>query len=120
MKGFAFPMRFGPLGHLARAEGTALYRDRITALALRRLSESAFRESVGVGITHALFANLSPALATVLASQIEDAISRFEPNVSVLSVRVAPVGADNVLRILVGFVVKATGEESTATIETEL
>jgi len=120
MRGFAFPMRFGPLGHLARVEGAALYRARLQALALRRMGESPLREKVGVGISNHLFANVSPALLVLMGSQIREAIVRYEPGVRLAGIRVEPTDAENTLRIRIAFVVRDTGQEDSFSFNAEL
>lgn len=119
MSGFAFPMRFGPLGHLARVEGARLYADRLRALVLRRIGESPFREHVGVPLSDKLFAHPTPSLARMIAAQVREAVVRYEPGVSLISVRVTPT-RDTTLRVEIAYAVRATTEEGSTSFDMEV
>jgi len=67
----------------------------ITALLLTRKGERPFQPQLGCGIQNVLFEPLDYGSAGIIRSEIKDVLNRYEPRISVDSIRCTPDDLNN-------------------------
>ena len=67
----------------------------ITALLLTRKGERPFQPQLGCGIQNVLFEPLDYGSAGIIRSEIKDVLNRYEPRISVDSIRCTPDELNN-------------------------
>ena len=67
----------------------------ITALLLTRKGERPFQPQLGCGIQNVLFEPLDYGSAGIIRSEIRDVLNRYEPRISVDSIRCTPDDLNN-------------------------
>ena len=67
----------------------------ITALLLTRKGERPFQPQLGCGIQNVLFEPLDYGSAGIIRSEIKDVLNRYEPRISVDSIRCTPDQLNN-------------------------
>ena len=67
----------------------------ITALLLTRKGERPFQPQLGCGIQNVLFEPLDYGSAGIIRSEIRDVLNRYEPRISVDSIRCTPDDMNN-------------------------
>lgn len=87
-KGMAFPPAVGADGRLAWSEGETNIRESLRLLLLTEPGERIRRPAFGAGLRRFLFEPNTPATRHAVAEEIETAIRRWEPRVSLESVSV--------------------------------
>lgn len=112
IKGFGFPLRFGPLGHFERAEGTTKIKANMQAIVLTSKGERVQRSGFGTLGLQAVMGNIDQVMCTFLETEIRTAIAKDEPRAQVVGVMCQPDIDSNghqKLKINVRFRVRATG-----------
>jgi len=107
-KGFKFPMTVDPATNdwqLSKYEENV--KECIYWLLATRIGERVMNEDIGTTITESLFMNIE-SLAVILPNQITEAITRYEPRVTNLRVKVERTG-ETELRATLTWTVRATG-----------
>ena len=87
-KGISFPPCIGSDGRLAWSEGEANIRENLRVLLLTEPGERIRLPAFGAGLRRFLFEPNTPATRHAIAEEIETAIRRWEPRVSLESVKV--------------------------------
>jgi phage baseplate assembly protein W len=88
-KGIAFPPRIGADGRLAWSAGEANVRENLSVLLLTEPGERIRLQSFGAGLRRFLFEPNTPGTRQAIVEEIDTAIRRWEPRVSLESVSVA-------------------------------
>ncbi len=108
-----FPLQFDARGRTASAGRDAHIRDMIEQLVFTNHGERVNRPEFGSGLRQLIFAPNSPELATALQFAMQSALQRFLGDViDVANLEVE--SRDSALRVLVQYVVRATGETQAA------
>lgn len=87
-KGWAFPLRVGPLGSLEYSEGEKNVEESIWILLGTALGERVMRPAFGCGLFELVFAANNPATHTDVQERVRRALTEHEPRIDVSSVRV--------------------------------
>jgi len=82
-KGLSFPVRFGPLGHLERAEGAQKIRENLEHLMQTRKGDRPMSPRVGTLNMAMVFRDLSYSNAVVISDELGKCVAQWEPRVSV-------------------------------------
>lgn len=90
VRGLAFPIRFGPLGHLERAEGEDKLLGNLRVIVVTALRERFMSPNFGSIGYSMLFRHLNRTTVRVIEQVTRDAIAQHEPRVSVVQVNVNP------------------------------
>lgn len=113
VKGIAFPMRFGPLGHLERSQGVRKLQDNMTAIVYTGKGERIMRENFGILGLQAVLRNPDEVMCTFVQGEAVEAFARDEPRVQVRQVdcnRIDTREGLHKLNVLVVFRVRGTQE----------
>lgn len=93
-RGIAFPPRIGPDGRWAWSAGAQNIREAIQITLLTGPGERLLLHAFGGGLSRALFEPNTPATHRQIQERVQSALRRWEPRISVESVRVAADPAD--------------------------
>ncbi len=86
IKGMAFPIKIGPLGHFEGLSGSAKLKSNIKAIVMTALGDRLMRPRFGnLGFAY-VFRNVDSATCTLLETATAEAIARHEPRVTVVGV----------------------------------
>ena len=80
---------------LVQVKDKAAIVQAITALLLTRKGERPFQPQLGCGIQNVLFEPLDYGSAGIIRSEIKDVLNRYEPRISVDSIRCTPDQLNN-------------------------
>jgi phage baseplate assembly protein W len=80
---------------LVQVKDKAAIVQAITALLLTRKGERPFQPQLGCGIQNVLFEPLDYGSAGIIRSEIRDVLNRYEPRISVDSIRCTPDEMNN-------------------------
>ena len=80
---------------LVQVKDKAAIVQAITALLLTRKGERPFQPQLGCGIQNVLFEPLDYGSAGIIRSEIRDVLNRYEPRISVDSIRCTPDELNN-------------------------
>lgn len=107
-RGWAFPVRPGPDGRLAWAEGAERVRQSIWIILSTAPGERQMRPDFGCGVHDLLFEANTAALRGVMRERVRDALVRWEPRIDVVDVRVeAPPDQRECLLIRIDYRIRA-------------
>lgn len=107
--GWAFPVRVDPHGGLSWARGETDVEQAIWIVLATAKGERPMRPDFGCGIHDLVFAPGSPGTLGVVAGDVRRALTRFEPRIDVLEVRVeTTAGLPERLLIRVDYRVRST------------
>ncbi len=99
-------------GRLVWQEGEASVRDVLTHILLTRPGERLMRPGFGAGLARFLHHPDTLATRSLLADAVRQAVTRWEPRIELLDVRVAPlVGRAGELRIDLHYRLRSDGRE---------
>ena len=87
-RGVSFPMRIGPDGRVASSEGDDNIRESIRTILLTDPGERIMLPEFGGGLRAFLFEPNTPATHTLIEDRVSRALRRWEPRVTLTSVRV--------------------------------
>jgi phage baseplate assembly protein W len=93
-QGLGFPPRVGADGRLAWSEGEDNVRESIRILLLTEPGERLLRENFGCGLRSFLFEPNTITTRTLIRERIKQAITRWEPRVTIEEVTVEPDAED--------------------------
>jgi len=103
-RGWTFPIKPGPGGRLALLGGEDKIRQSIWIILGTAPGERQMRPDFGCGIHDLVFEPNTAALRGLVQTQVQDALTRWEPRIDVLGVRVeAPSDARNYLLIRIDY-----------------
>lgn len=107
-KGWPFPIAAGLNKRLALVGGDEKIRQSIWVILSTAPGERQMLPEFGCGIHELVFEANTAALRGVLRGKVQDALTRWEPRIDVLEVRVeAPTDARNYLLIRIDYRVRA-------------
>jgi phage baseplate assembly protein W len=107
-KGLYFPLRPGSDGKLSFLGGAEKIRQSILLILSTAPGERVMLPEYGCGIHELLFEANTAALRASVQSQVQEALTRWEPRIDVLNVRVEPGGEfANQLLIRIDYRVRA-------------
>ncbi len=107
--GWRFPIRVGPRGGLEVSRGERDVEEAIWILLGTAPGERLMRPAFGCGIHDQVFAVNGPATRGAIAGQVRRALTRYEPRIDVVEVRVeAAAGEPEKMLIRVDYRVRAT------------
>lgn len=108
-RGWAFPFHFGPAdGRVALSEYEENIRQNITIILGTRPGERQMLPDFGCRIHQLLFAPNTPTTATMAARYVEEALTRWERRIEVVSVDSSP-DPTGAIRVEVVYKVISTG-----------
>lgn len=111
-----FPFHFSPLGRTATANPEKHIRNLIEQLLFTNPGERVNRPDFGSGLQQLIFAPNSPELATALQFTMKASLQRWLGDV--IDVQALEVESqDAILRIVVQYGIRLTGEQRTETFE---
>jgi len=120
-QGLSFPPRVGSDGRLAWSAGEDNVRESIRVILMTEAGERLMREDFGCGLRQYLFAPNTVATRQRIQDGIVNAITRWEPRVSLDTVTVDPDDNDpRRVNIVVLFRLVATQSASRATFNLQL
>jgi phage baseplate assembly protein W len=109
--GWAFPPKVNASGGLSWSTGPARIQDSIWIVLSTSLGERLMRPTFGGGIHEFVFQSNSAVMRTALASQVKDALTRWEPRIELDAVRVDESPDDSAeVRISIDYRIRATNE----------
>ena len=88
VSGWKFPIRVNPHGGLSFSSGEQKVQESIWLILATAHKERQMLPKFGCGIHGAVFASNSAATRAALSQSVRQALSRFEPRIDVLDVRV--------------------------------
>lgn len=106
--GWNFPVGLDEDGQIAMARYEESIRQAIWIILGTARGERMMRPDFGCGIYDLVFAVNSPGTASQVASEVRQALLRWEPRIDVLDVQVNPGGDGEVLLIRIDYRVRAT------------
>lgn len=107
-QGWAFPVRVGEAGELARAEYEEKVRQSIWIVLGTAKGERLMRPDFGCGIYDLVFSPITPDTTGRVSQAVRQALLFFEPRINVLDVRVRAEDGGQVLLIVLDYEVRAT------------
>lgn len=81
-RGFAFPLKFGPRGHLNRASGRDKIKTNLHHIALTAVEDRPLNTPFGNLSYKQVFRNISDRTCLLVQDSIARAITKYEPRVS--------------------------------------
>lgn len=98
-KGISFPIRPGPNGGLALAEGVAKVHQSIWLILGTAQGERVMRPEFGCGIHELVFEPNTSSIRALVKVKVREALIRWEPRIDILDVAVesAPEGRNHLL-----------------------
>lgn len=87
-KGWKFPIKVNRQGGLSYSEGAERVQDAIWIVLGTSKRERIMRPDFGAGVHDYVFQPNSPAVRTRMASEISAALTRWEPRINLVGVRV--------------------------------
>lgn len=109
LKGFAFPIRFNPLGHLERATGVNKLITNMVHIIKTATNERNMAFKFGTKGHQSLFRNLNETTEVVLRNLIARALGTQEPRVLVRAVEFESTPKLGILKATIVFSVKGSG-----------
>lgn len=107
--GIAFPFQLDGQGHLAINRLEDQVRQSILLILRTAKRERVMRPDFGSGLSNLVFAPASPTTAALAQHEVEQALTRFEPRIDLLNVKVTvDRQQQSVLRIEVEYQVRQT------------
>jgi phage baseplate assembly protein W len=107
-RGWAFPLKPDPTGRLRFVEGPEAVEQGIRVVMETAPGERVMRPEFGCGVHELLFEANTAALHGVVRDRVRQALTRWEPRIDVLDVRVeAPPEQLNLLLIRIDYRVRA-------------
>ena len=113
-KAIAFPFQKGPTQFPEAAQDAVLIKQALVQLVMTGLGERVMRPKFGTNVSSYLFENLNLDLELEVRREISSAISLYEPRVRVANISV--VTKDTTIDVLIEYIVIATNENQTLTI----
>jgi phage baseplate assembly protein W len=107
-KGFAYPLRTTPRGSLAVARQDQKIRESIRIILGTQVGERVMRPDFGSNLKSLVFAPNSPATASLARHYVEEALTRWEPRITLEEVAVRNDLAERALVIDVHYHIAAT------------
>jgi phage baseplate assembly protein W len=113
--GLAFPLQLGEKDksgrrHLVGCTYEEHIKQSLRALLLTARGERVMRPEFGSGLGIFIFEGIDATTASLIKSEVESAVARFEPRVELLDVQVAHNPRDpGVLRIELSYRIKSSG-----------
>jgi phage baseplate assembly protein W len=109
LRGFAFPFRIDPAsGGVVASTGEKKLRDNLLFVLQAELGERVLRRDYGAGLRGLLQEPTGGAFLALTRSQIVKAITRFEPRVEVVALRVEPGPEPGAIDVDLVYVVRTT------------
>ncbi len=108
-RGLAFPLRFGPQGHLERAVGKDKLESNIRGVITTAMGERTMRSRLGTEAAGVVFRNFNTAHSTYVEATVQEALARYEPRVSVANVTAVSEEGGARIVIYIGYVIRSTG-----------
>ena len=117
LKEMSIPFQFNAAGGVAYETSlTRIYGDHIKMIVMTALNERAMRPDYGSQTRTYLFENADDTLAQELATRLQDALERWEPNVQIVHVRpIMHAVTEGILEIEVAFRVPPSSTINTVT-----
>ena len=112
IRGFAFPLRFGPLGHLERADGAEKISGNLKNIALTRLEERETAPGFGTLGFSALMRNIDTTTYALLRNVLSEAFAIHENRAVITDIQFTEGVEQGQLIADVEFKIKDTGEEA--------
>ncbi|NTU80837.1 MAG: GPW/gp25 family protein [Chloroflexales bacterium] len=107
--GWAFPLALDQRGQVVAASYESLVRQSIWLILATAPGERMMRPDFGCGLHRLLFRSDTAAVAGIAASEVRQALVRWEPRIELLDVRAAPDPAQpSYLLIVVDYLVRRT------------
>lgn len=113
--GIAFPFQAGAQEFPASATDADLIRQSIIQIIMTQKGERLMRPDFGSNVMRYIFENNTPTLAMQLKTEVYSAITKFEPRAIIQSVDVEQ--EDSAVTITITFIVLATNQQDTVTLE---
>ena len=109
LKGFAFPMRFGPLGHFERASGIDKIKANMAHIVKSAIGERNMSFNCGILGDQVLFRNLTTTTFVILRDIIREALAMHEPRVNVRNIFIETEDKKGTLKANILFSVIGSG-----------
>jgi hypothetical protein len=108
--GWRFPVKPNAQGGLSWSSGPDRIRDAIWLVLATAPGERVMRPTFGAGVQAYVFESNSPLSRTRLASDISDALSRWEPRISVVSIAVTEGDEPSLVNVSIDYTIRTTNE----------
>lgn len=115
IKGLAFPIVFGPLGHLNRASGAAKIAGNMKNIILTRLEDRETAPGFGTLGFSAVMRNFDPTTFALLEDVLGEALAIHENRAIVRDIEFVEGAEPGQLEVTILFSLKSTGEFSDLT-----
>lgn len=106
-RGWPFPLRPGPNGKLTWQDGEEKIRQSIWIILSTALGERQMLPEFGCGIHELVFQANTAALRGLVQQRVRDTLTRWEPRIDLLDVRVEVPDEPNYLLIRIDYRVRA-------------
>lgn len=119
-KGLSWPLRFGANGHLVRVEEDEKLGENIRMIVSTRVGERLMEPEFGSVGYEQLFRPAGAPLRSTLEMLVRSAITRFEPRVAVLSVKITAGDVDAGYAAVVAVEYAVRGSPSAQAVEVRI
>jgi uncharacterized protein len=108
--GFKFPIKVNPRGGLSWSGGADRIADAIWIVLATAPGERVMRPTFGAGMQNHVFDPNSPVARTQLAATISDALTRWEPRISLVRVDVQQGDEPSLVNVSIDYTIRTTNE----------
>jgi Bacteriophage baseplate protein W len=108
--GWKFPVRINALGGMSWSTGPDRIREAIWIVLSTAAGERVMRPTFGAGVQERLFDPNSPVARGRLAVDIRDALTRWEPRISVVGVEVRAGDEPSRADVVIDYQIRTTNE----------
>lgn len=108
--GWKFPIKVNARGGMSWSSGPDRIRDAIWLVLATAAGERVMRPTFGAGINNYLFDSNSAVERTRLAADIRDALTRWEPRISLVNVDVRAGDEPSLVNVTVDYTIRTTNE----------
>ncbi len=109
-QGLKFPPTVNASGGLDWSSGADRVRDAIWIILSTSPGERVMRPTFGAGVQNFVFEPNSPALRAQLASTVSNALSTWEPRISIVNINVSVGDEPNLVNISIDYTIRTTNE----------
>jgi phage baseplate assembly protein W len=109
-QGWKFPLKVNASGGLDWSSGPDRIRDAIWIVLSTSPGERVMRPTFGAGVQDYVFEPNSAAFRAQLASAISNALSNWEPRISIVNINVSVGDEPNLVNISIDYTIRTTNE----------
>jgi uncharacterized protein len=108
--GWSFPVRLTPGGSVRLVSGAEEIEAAVRMILTTVPGERVMRPDFGCAMWEQVFAPINPSTLGLIEQSVRDALARWEPRITLDSVRAVPAEDDAVVRIHVEYHIRATND----------